>query len=109
MDFKEYQAKTIEFAFYPEDQAIQYLTLGLASEAGEVAGVVKKEIRDNPTITYSADFEQKMSKELGDCMWYVAQLCHWLELDFDKILEGNIDKLSLRKERGTLKGDGDDR
>jgi NTP pyrophosphatase (non-canonical NTP hydrolase) len=109
MDFKEYQAKTVEFAFYPEDQAIQYLTLGLTSEAGEVAGVVKKQIRDNPYVSYSVEFEQKMIKELGDVMWYIAQLCDWLDLDFEEILEENIAKLSSRKERNQLKGDGDER
>ena len=106
MNFKEYQDKTFEFAFYPNDKAIEYLALGLVSEAGEVAGVVKKKLRDN---TYSLEFEQKMVKELGDVCWYLARLLDELDLSLEEVLEANINKLSSRKERNQLTGDGDDR
>ena len=106
MDFKQYQDKTLEFAIYPEDRAIEYLALGLASEAGEVSGVVKKKIRDN---TYSLEFEQKMVKELGDVCWYLARLLDELDLSLEEVLEANIRKLSSRKERNQLGGNGDDR
>jgi NTP pyrophosphatase (non-canonical NTP hydrolase) len=46
-DFNEYQRRTAETAIYPADLAIEYLALGLVSEAGEVAGKVKKWIRDD--------------------------------------------------------------
>ena len=43
--FDYYQSKCSETAIFPEDLAIEYLTLGLLSEAGEVAGKIKKKIR----------------------------------------------------------------
>ncbi len=106
MDFNEYIAKTLDTAIYPESRAVEYCMLGLASEVGEVTSVRKKAIRDN--FSYSEERE-KVSKELGDVMWYIAQLMYHYDLEFEQVLEANIAKLSLRKERGTLKGDGDDR
>jgi len=106
MNFQEYQDKTLEFAIYPADKAIEYLALGLVSEAGEVAGVVKKKLRDN---TYSLEFEQKMVKELGDVCWYLARLLDELDLSLEEVLDANISKLSSRKERNQLGGNGDDR
>ena len=45
MQASEYQEKTKLFAVYPELQSLEYLGLGLASEAGEVAGKIKKWLR----------------------------------------------------------------
>lgn len=106
MQFEDYQAVTFDTAIYPQDKALEYLSLGLVSEAGEIAGVVKKKIRDN---TYSLEFRDKMKKEMGDLMWYFAQLCDSLDLEFEDILKSNIDKLASRKERNQLMGNGDDR
>ena len=50
-----------------------------------------------------------MAKELGDVLWYVAQLATELELDLDKIAQANLDKLLSRQRRGVLSGSGDDR
>lgn len=72
MKFTDYieQAKTT--AIYPKKQAKDYLILGLISELGEVAGVLKKYIRDK--FSYE-ELEQKLVKELGDCYWYIGMLC----------------------------------
>jgi NTP pyrophosphatase (non-canonical NTP hydrolase) len=50
-----------------------------------------------------------MAKELGDVLWYVAQLASELELDLDEIAEENLQKLLSRQRRGVLSGSGDDR
>lgn len=105
MDWNEYCKKTQDTAVYPESNRLEYLALGLANEAGEVAGVVKKKLRgdfdkDMPT------FWVKFDKELGDVAWYLGQLSyHYCQM----VLEHNLAKLLGRKERGTLKGSGDDR
>ena len=98
-----YQEATRATAIYPKEQAIEYLSLGLASEAGEVAGKVKKRIRDNsPYIAETAD-------ELGDVLWYVARLADELGYSLDSIATENIEKLTSRAQRGVLKGSGDAR
>ena len=101
--FDSYQDFAETTAIYPEDQALEYLALGLASEAGEVAGKIKKLIRDG-----EADLEDIIS-EIGDVLWYCANLCSELEVLMSDAAALNIDKLTDRKVRGTLKGSGDKR
>ena len=50
-----------------------------------------------------------MAKELGDVLWYVAQLATELGLDLDDVAEANLEKLLSRQRRGVLSGSGDDR
>jgi NTP pyrophosphatase (non-canonical NTP hydrolase) len=50
-----------------------------------------------------------MSKELGDVLWYVAQIATELDLDLDEIAAENLEKLLSRQRRGVLSGSGDDR
>ena len=87
---------------------LTYPTLGLSGESGEVAEKVKKLIRDKGGVlddTVRAD----LGKELGDVLWYVAQLCSELGLSMSEVAQGNIDKLSSRMARGKISGDGDNR
>jgi NTP pyrophosphatase (non-canonical NTP hydrolase) len=101
-----YQEATKEFALYPEDRALAYLTLGLSSEAGEVAGKLKKWIRgDYDWNKLHAD----MKAEMGDVFWYLSQLCNHFGWDMQDVMEDNIRKLRERKRLNTIKGSGDDR
>ena len=107
MNLSEYQALARSSAIYPRQCAVEYCTLGLASEAGEVAGKVKKVLRD-----HQGDFpghQWQIASELGDVLWYVAQLATELGLGLDEIAELNLAKLADRKERGVIGGSGDKR
>lgn len=106
MDIKEYQLLTRKTAIYPQETFLEYLTLGLASEAGEVSGVVKKYIRKDNDLDTA---KEKLVKELGDVMWYWARLCDELGLNPEEVMEQNINKLLHRQANNTLQGDGDDR
>jgi len=97
----EYQEKCKSTAIYPKKDAIAYLSLGLVSEAGEVAGKVKKNIRDGT--------ESNVVSEIGDVLWYCAMLANELGVNLGKIMEKNLEKLNDRKQRGTLQGSGDTR
>jgi len=55
------------------------------------------------------DYLDDAEKELGDILWYVAQLASLLDADLDDIAEQNLDKLLDRQERGKITGEGDDR
>lgn len=85
-----------------------YPTLGLAGEAGEVAEKLKKIIRDD-LGTVTEEKKAELKKELGDVLWYVAAIAKEFGLTLDEIAEANIEKLFSRKERGVLKGSGDNR
>jgi len=108
MDLSEYQRLSRRTAEYPREAWLAYPALGLAGEAGEVAEHAKKAIRDDGG-SVSDERKSAMSKELGDVLWYVAQIATELGLDLDEIAEQNLAKLLSRKERGVLSGSGDDR
>jgi NTP pyrophosphatase (non-canonical NTP hydrolase) len=109
MNFSEYQSLTDETAIYPTiGHPVIYPALGLANEAGEVLGKIKKLFRDMDGIITS-DEQQAIGKELGDVLWYVAQVASELQLNLSIIAEENLAKLKSRKERGVLKGSGDNR
>ncbi len=108
MDLSEYQRKSRTTAEYPRESWLAYPALGLAGEAGEVAEHAKKAIRDDAGKV-SEERKAAMSKELGDVLWYVAQLATELELDLEKIAAENLEKLFSRQARGVLSGSGDNR
>lgn len=108
MELSEYQRLSRSTAHYPRNEALTYPSLGLAGEAGEFADHAKKVIRDDGGEV-TAERREAMAKELGDVLWYVAQLASELGLDLDEIAQGNLDKLRSRQQRGVLSGEGDDR
>ncbi|MCS5594679.1 MAG: nucleoside triphosphate pyrophosphohydrolase family protein [Porticoccaceae bacterium] len=103
--FDWYQTKCSETVIFDEDCAIEYLTMGLCSEAGEVAGKVKKKIRDGEP----ADYKDQVAAELGDVFWYLAVLTDRMGLNLSDIAFNNLNKLYKRKISDTLKGSGDNR
>jgi NTP pyrophosphatase (non-canonical NTP hydrolase) len=109
MDFNEYQQKSRKTALYPTiGHPVIYPTLGLVNEAGEVAGKIKKVFRDKDGHI-SEDTRQALKAELGDVLWYLAQVSTELGLTLDEVAEANITKLYDRLERGRISGDGDTR
>jgi len=105
MDFKTYQEKAKETAIYPKiNKGFEYPAMGLAGEVGEVLNILKKVHRDDCEISY--DY---LAKEIGDVLWYVAQLSTELGLDLNEIAKANLKKLKSRKERDVLIGSGDNR
>jgi NTP pyrophosphatase (non-canonical NTP hydrolase) len=108
MEISKYQRESRRTAEYPREAWLAYPALGLAGEAGEVAEHAKKAIRDDGG-TISDERRAAMSKELGDVLWYVAQLASELGLELDDIANQNLEKLFSRQSRGVLSGDGDDR
>jgi NTP pyrophosphatase (non-canonical NTP hydrolase) len=106
MDLNDYQNAAKRTAVYAEHHRVIYPALGLASEAGEVAGKIKKVLRDQ-----GADFAQAptdaLKDELGDVLWYVAVLADDLGLSLNQIASDNLAKLQSRLARGRLGGAGD--
>jgi NTP pyrophosphatase (non-canonical NTP hydrolase) len=106
MQANDYQKKTMETAIYPDagfgsDIEIFYLSLGLTSEAGEIAGKVKKYIRDGKLDVGAVAYE------LGDVAWYLARLADAIGYELEDILQINYSKLTKRKEDGVIQGSGD--
>lgn len=108
MDFNQYQFRSSLTAKYPQDRAVEYLVLGLASEAGEVAGKYKKIIRDKAGVI-TDDVKEDIADEIGDVLWYCAQLAKHLDTNLSAIAARNLQKLESRLERGKIGGSGDKR
>lgn len=100
----EYQDATDQLVVYKPDNAFSYCLLGLCSEAGEVASKAKKYLRGDSRLDRDG-----MIDELGDVLWYIAQLSGLLSCDLSTIATRNIEKLNDRKMRNVIKGDGDAR
>ncbi len=108
MEFDAYQEESRRTAIYPDTgKNYVYPALGLAGEAGEVCEKVKKIIRDKMPINY--EVKAAITRELGDVLWYVAQLASEFDLKLDAIARENIEKLKDRQRRGVLGGSGDAR
>ena len=109
MNFSDYQKRSRATAQYPSiGHPVIYPVLGLANEAGEVAGKIKKVFRDKGG-EISAETRSALQAELGDVLWYLAQVCTELELSMDEVAESNLAKLLDRQARGQIRGDGDNR
>ena len=108
MDFDSYQQDASTTAKYPPDRGLEYVVLGLASEAGEVAGKLKKIIRDNDGILTTQTREQLLA-EVGDVLWYCAMVALELDVSLSSVARANLDQLMSRDERGVIGGSGDNR
>lgn len=121
MNFNKYQKKSSEFAVYPghEDCGLSsvykgkidnmtYPLLGLAEESGEVCGRIAKAVRRGNIYLDAADGED-IAKELGDVLWMVSQLALHLDYTLEEIAKMNLNKLTIRKEKGKIVGSGDNR
>ena len=109
MELNEFQNHARETALYPDvGHNFIYPTLGLTGEAGEVADKVKKILRDHNGI-FDQKAKEEVMLELGDVLWYVAQLASELGFCLDDVAQCNLEKLQSRASRGKIKGSGDRR
>lgn len=106
-NFNIYQRKSRKtWNLVQTDHPIVYPTLGLVNEAGELAGKVKKIFRDKGGVISEED-RQALKYELGDVLWYMAQIATELNIDLQDVADANLEKLLSRLERGKIQGDGD--
>ena len=92
----EYQRFCKETAKKFDDKDKEILTwgLGIAGEAGDVAGCIKK------TFSHRDDQKNGIRENLGDTMWYIAMICNFFGWNLEDILEDNIEKLRKRHPKG---------
>ncbi len=110
MNLNEYQneaSKTAKLEHVNVDPVV-FLGLCLSGEAGEVAEKIKKALCKNEDLR-SDKFREDIKHELGDVLWYLAQLARQLGLDLEDIARDNLQKVNSRKERDVLGGEGDKR
>lgn len=110
MTLNEYQKLAMRICSIPYERKssmLYHAVFGLTSEAGEVAGILQKEFQGH------AFDKEHMAKELGDCLWMIAEACYALGIPMDDIAQLNIDKLKARypdgfdAEKSLRRKDGD--
>lgn len=112
MQLDHFQVEALKTAIYPQrgtksEAAIAYASLGLAEEAGEVAGKIKRVFRGD--FELNDETREIIAKELGDVLWYLSALSFELGYSLNEIAELNLLKIKDRVEKGTQRGSGDDR
>lgn len=114
MTFNEYQKKSRKTALYTNidkeviGSHILYPTLGLAGETGEFVEKIKKIIRNKNGI-FDEEDKESLKGELGDILWYIAQLATDLGIELDDIAKSNLYKVLSRLERNAINSEGDNR
>lgn len=96
MNLKEYQqlCKRSAKEFTDKDKEIMTWGLGIAGEAGDVAGCIKK------TFSHDNDQTKGIRENIGDTLWYAAMICNHFGWDMDEILQENVEKLKQRHPEG---------
>ena len=74
--------------------------VGLAAESGEFLEIVKKMVFQGKP--WNDDNREHLIIELGDIMWYVANACIALNVEFDDVVRGNVKKLEKRYPGGSF-------
>ena len=69
--------------------------MGLCGESGEAIDIVKKWLAQGHELD-----REKLSKELGDICWYLAETATALDLNLEDIMTANIEKLRNRYPEG---------
>lgn len=95
MKLSEYQRRAMAFDKTGDDplKSLMVTLLGLAGESGSLLSEYKKWLREGEAYKPFAD---QVSEELGDILWYLANLASKLNLDLDDIAQENLAKIEER-------------
>jgi len=98
---EQYQKECLKTAKHFKDKKAELSNwgLGVAGEAGDLAGCIKK-------VLYHDDKQKQGIKEnIGDTMWYIAMICNYFHWDLEEILAENATKLDSRYPQGFTEKD----
>ena len=93
-EYQKLAMRTCSIPYNESGNMLRHAVFGLTSEAGEVAGILQKIYQGHPFDT------AYFAKELGDCLWMIAEACTAVNLTVETVMEMNIDKLKARYPEG---------
>lgn len=88
--------------------SMQHIGFGLLEEAGEVAGKLKRLYREHGGVV-NDEWKRATLLELGDVLWHVVELARQLDSDIETVKDLNVEKIRDRRDRGVIRGEGDNR
>ena len=89
-EYQKLAMRTCSIPYDKKDDRLNHAVFGLTSEAGEVAGILQKVYQGHPFD------KEHIKKELGDCLWMIAEACEAIGISMDAVMEMNIEKLKAR-------------
>ena len=95
MDLRKYQEMAGKTDLHPgtDEEARMIPLAGLASETGELLGEYKKYLRDGNSHRL---FKQRLAEEVGDLLWYLANVATKFGLDLSQVATQNLAKCAGR-------------
>jgi len=90
VEFNDYQSLANR-TLYGNEQVLTNLSLGLASETGQVVDLVKKYTFHGASLN-----KDQLTKQMGDVLWYLSQVAEWADIPFDEVAKQNIAKLNQK-------------
>jgi NTP pyrophosphatase (non-canonical NTP hydrolase) len=105
VDLREFQEQALKTDQVPagDPNSLVVPLLGLVGEAGSLMSEYKKYLRDGPSHIL---FKERVSEELGDMLWYLANVASKFDLNLDEIAEDNLAKTRDRWGGGAEPVDG---
>lgn len=95
MDFTDYQMSAVKTDQVLDDDEKSKLVplLGLAGEVGTLLSEYKKYLRDGGA---HQRFHEQVAEDLGDLLWYIANVATKFDLDLGLIASQNLEKVQGR-------------
>ena len=97
-DYQESCKRTVR-DFNSKNEEIMTWGLGIAGEAGDVAGCIKK------TFVHKNDQVAGIKENLGDTLWYIAMICNFFGWNLEDVFNENTEKLLKRYPGGFTEKD----
>jgi NTP pyrophosphatase (non-canonical NTP hydrolase) len=91
-DYQDAASQTDRTGDDPQDGMLVSV-LGIVGEAGDLATLFKKKLRDGDSFTV---YPEQCAEELGDILWYVSTVCTKLGLSLEEVAAGNLRKTEAR-------------
>lgn len=96
MNLNTYQKEAQKTDRVPYQQSSEYTgvdlivpLLGLAGETGELLSEYKKHLRDGKSHLL---FKERVAEELGDLLWYIANVASKFQINLEDIAQSNLKK-----------------
>lgn len=92
MNFSQYQilSRRTQDHTLADGDRLNHALRGLASECGEINGIFQKQIQKHPVQV------EDVVEELGDLLWFCAELADCFGLDLGSVAAANVAKLQGR-------------
>jgi NTP pyrophosphatase (non-canonical NTP hydrolase) len=98
MEYESEAARTINGSLGANERMLD-AAAGLAEEAGEVLGIVRKQVNQGRAMD-----RERLKEELGDALWCIAMVAREAGLGLEEVVEANIEKLRGRYPDGFKSG-----